>query len=379
MKFSCLSTELSVALLNTSKATAGRSPLAVTEGVLLEALEDKICIIGYNFEIAITTFIPAKVEENGKIVLCARLFTEIIKHIPDGVIDVKSDANLHFKITCNNMMFDIVGMESQDYPQLPEVATTDTIVVNAEKFKDVVNKTIYAASTDESKLIYTGALINFKKNKMSMVALDGFRMAIKETEIKSSFKTEKSVVCPTRALQEVTRLIVDSEKDVLIDVADSHIMFRVNNYTIISKLLEGKFLDYEATITKQFSTKVTVKTQELIKSVERTAVMALNKLKALVVFKIENNKICMSCVNTTGTANDELICNVTGEPITISFNSRFLLEALHASNCEEVSLQFSGNLAPSIIKSAKEETDFLFLVLPIRNPNVDNNTDEKEI
>lgn len=373
MKFSCLSNELSSALLNTSKVVANRSTLEVMEGILLDVKSDSICVVGYNFDIAITTSISAKVEEVGKMVLSAKLFTEIIRRMPEGVIEFESMQDLHLKITCNNMEFDIVGMEAQTYPDLPVVATEHTINMNAEKFRDLVSKTIYAASTDETKLIYTGALINFKAQKIAMVALDGFRMAVKEVAIES--EVEASVICPSRSLQEVIRLITNADQEILIDVSNTYMMFRVNNYTIIAKLLEGRFLDYKATITKKFSTQIVVKTQEIIDSIERTAVVVQNKLKAPIMLGIEDKKLKMACRSTTGTASDEITCSTNGEQLVISFNSRLLLEALRAANCEEVSLNFSGSLTPAIIHSAAAEDDFLFLVLPVRNLNQDTESE----
>ncbi|MDR1353960.1 MAG: DNA polymerase III subunit beta [Oscillospiraceae bacterium] len=366
MKFSCLANELSIALQNASKVVAVRSTLAALEGLLLEVAEDQVCLVGYNFDIALTTTIDAKVNEPGKIVFGAKLLTEIMRRISDGIVHIET-TGLHIKITNNNSVFNIVGLEAQDYPELPVVSVDDTIVMDAEKFKNLVNKTIYAVSTDETRLIYTGALMNIEASTMTLVALDGFRLATKKEPIRNA--EQKSIICPGKSLQEVARLISAPNQDIFIDISKSYIMFRVNNYKVISKLLEGTFLDYETTIPKEFCTKIIVNTQDFIACIERASVVVQDKLKAPITLAVRDSRIHLSCEGAIGCATDELLCSVEGDDMTISFNSRLLLDALKACGTKEVCFDLSGNLSPVVLRAANDGADFLFLVLPVRTNN----------
>ncbi|MDR1260217.1 MAG: DNA polymerase III subunit beta [Oscillospiraceae bacterium] len=363
MKFSCLANDLATALQNTARVVAIRSSLSAVGGILLETTEDHVSLVGYNFDIAITAKIPAKIETPGRIVLGAKLLTDIMRHIPEGVVTAEVN-DLHFKITNNNLKFDIIGINAQEYPELPDVASQTEVILPAEKFKDLVNKTVYAASTDETKLTYTGALLKIEKEQMTIVALDGFRLA-KKTEIVNTKETI-SVICPSRSLQEVARLISHSNQEVFINIATNIIMFRIGDYKVISKLLEGTFLDYGATIPEEFGTHVVANTENLINCVERTSIVVQDKLKAPILLNVSTASICLNCEGPTGCASDELPCSVHGAELKIGFNSRLLLDALRACGTNEVSLKFSGNLSPVIIESADESNNFLFLVLPIR-------------
>ncbi|GHU86143.1 DNA polymerase III subunit beta [Clostridia bacterium] len=363
MKFSCLASELAIALQNASKVVAVRSSLAVIEGILLEATQDHVCLVGYNFDVAITTTIDAKVEAEGKIVLGAKLFTEIVRRIPDGALQVETQ-DLHLKITNNNSEFNIVGLEASEYPELPQVTAKSTITMDAEKFKNLVNKTIYAASADETKLLYTGVLVNVSGGLITMVALDGFRLATTKELI--NLAEEISIICPSKSLQEVARLVPSADQEIFIDISSNYAMFQTNNCKVISKLLEGRFLDYETTIPKEFKTRVVVKTQDFIASIERTSVIVQDKLKAPITLELRKMDMRLSCEGSTGWANDELPCSIEGEELSISFNSRLLLDALRVCGTEEVSLKFLGNLSPVVLEPATDEENFLFLVLPVR-------------
>jgi DNA polymerase-3 subunit beta len=363
MKFSCLADELAIALQNASKVVAAHSSLAVVEGILLEAAQDHVCLIGYNFDVAITTTIDAKVEAEGKIVLGAKLFTEIVRRIPGGVVQVETQ-DLHLKITNNNSEFNIVGLEASEYPELPQVAAKNTITMDAEKFKNLVNKTTYAASTDETKLLYTGVLINASGKSMTMVALDGFRLATKKETINPA--EEISIICPSKSLQEVARLVSYADPEIFIDISSSYAMFQTNNCKVISKLLEGKFLDYKTTIPTEFKTRIIVKTQDFIASIERTSVIVQDKLKAPITLELRKVSMHLSCEGSTGWANDELPCSIEGEELRISFNSRLLLEALRVCGTEEICLKFLSDTSPVVLEPANDEENFLFLVLPVR-------------
>ena len=366
MKISCLRTDLVSAVSNVSRAVSAKASIPALEGVLIKAYDSKLNISGYNLEIGITTDVEATVKEEGEIVLSARLFLDIVRRLPEEIVMIETDDRLVTYITCGKVDYQIVGMSSVEYPDLPTFQQTDGITVNAKVLRDMIRQTVYAVSDNNSKPIYTGSLFDISDGVLRIVAIDGFRMAIRSENVDSESKT--SFVVPGKTQLEVLKLITDDDENVEIIVGQRHITFKINSYMVISRLIEGTFLDYKSTIPTGEKTELVINTRMMIDSVERMSLLNSERIQSPVRCKFNDNEIRMSCASAVGRANDVISVPVIGESVEIGFNNRYMLEALKNTDTDEVKMVLNGAVSPIVIKPVKGDS-FLSIVVPVRLAN----------
>lgn len=366
MKISCLRTDLAEAVSNVSRAVSTKATIPALEGVLIKAYGDKLNISGYNLEIGITTDIEATIQNEGEIVVSAKLFLDIVRKLPEEVVFIETDDRMITYITCGQVDYQIVGMSSVEYPDLPSFEQTDGITVNEQVLRDMIRQTVYAVSENTAKPIYTGSLFEIENGIFKIVAVDGYRMAIRSENVDSDSNT--SFVVPGKTQQEVLKLLNGEEENVEIIIGMRHITFKVKNYRVISRLIEGTFLDYKTTIPKEEKTEVVINTRKIINSVERMSLLNNDRIQSPVRCKFADDEIKLSCASAVGRANDVIAVPVIGENVEIGFNNRYLLDALKNSDTDEIKLVLNGPLAPMIVKPVKGDC-FLSIVVPMRLAN----------
>mgnify|MGYP000022846899 CR=1 FL=1 len=366
MKISCLRTDLAEAVSNVSRAVSTKATIPALEGVLIKAYDGKLNISGYNLEIGITTDIEATIQNEGEIVVSAKLFLDIVRKLPEEIVFIETDDRMITYITCGQVDYQIVGMSSVEYPDLPSFEQTDGITVNEKILRDMIRQTVYAVSENTAKPIYTGSLFEIENGIFKIVAVDGYRMAIRSENVDSESNT--SFVVPGKTQQEVLKLLNEDEENVEIIIGMRHITFRVKNYRVISRLIEGTFLDYKTTIPKEEKTEVVINTRKIINSVERMSLLNNDRIQSPVRCKFSDDEIKLSCASAVGRANDVISVPVIGESVEIGFNNRYLLDALKNSDTDEIKLVLNGALAPMIVKPVKGDC-FLSIVVPMRLAN----------
>ena len=366
MKISCLRTDLVSALSNVSRAVSSKASIPALEGVLIKAYGDHLNISGYNLEIGITTDVEATVMKEGEIVLSARLFLDIARKLPQEIMTIETDDRMVTYITCGNVDYQIVGMSSVEYPDLPTFQQTDGITVNAKVLRDMIRQTVYAVSDNTAKPIYTGSLYEIADGVLRIVAIDGFRMAIRSEQVDSESNT--SFVVPGKTQLEVLKLLTDDDKNVDIIVGQRHIIFKINSYSVISRLIEGTFLDYKATVPATEKTELVLNTRMMIDSVERMSLLNSDRVQSPVRCKFKENEIRLSCASAVGRANDVISVPIIGESVEIGFNNRYMLEALKNTDTDEVKMVLNGPVSPIVIKPVKGDS-FLSIVVPVRLAN----------
>ncbi len=366
MKFSCLRTDLSNAVTNVSRAVSAKSSIPALEGILIKGYGEKINISGYDLEIGITTDIEATIQEQGEIVVGARLFSEIVRKLPEEIVCIETDERMVTYITSGQSSFQIIGMSSVEYPDLPVFESTDEIKISAKLLKDMIRQTVYAVSDNKAKPIYTGSLFELEENSLRIVAIDGYRMAVRQEEIECS--SNSKFVVPGKTQQEVLKLITEDDAEVEIIVGQRHIMFRVNSYSVISRLIEGTFLDYKTTIPTESKTEAVINTRILINAVERVSILNSEKIQSPVRCTMANDEIKLLCSTTVGRASDSISVSIIGDDVEIGFNNKYLLDALKNCETDEVKLILNGGLSPMIVKPVKGES-FIYLVVPMRLSN----------
>lgn len=361
MRFRCMRTDMSNAVSNVSRAVSAKATIPALEGVLIKAYNGNLEISGYDLEIGIVTQIEATVIEEGEIVVSARLFNDIIRKLPEEIVNIETDERLITYINSGAADYQIVGINSTEYPDLPNVDEINGMTVNAEILKNMIRQTVFATSDNMAKPIYTGSLFEIKGGIFRVVAVDGFRMAIRMENVDSDI--EAKFVVPAKTQNEILKLITDPKKDVTLTVGQCHIVFKVENYSIISRLLEGNFLDYK--MPESASTEFVINTRILASSVERMALLTNEKIQSPVRCSITADEIKLSCSTTVGRANDMIPASVVGNDVEIGFNNRYLLDALKNAETDEVRVMLNGSLQPMIIRPVTGDS-FTFLVVPMR-------------
>jgi len=367
MKFICNKTELSEAISNVSRAVSSKTTIPALEGIKIKVSPEKVELTGFNLEMGIRTTINASTNDNGEFVASARLFSEFTRRMSEDEVSVEVDEGLNVKVSCSTTECSFSAMSAEEYPDLPEVNTENTFTVKQKTLKSMINMTSYAAAVNENKPVLTGELFDIAEGWFNLVAIDGFRLAIR-TEPANTDETFSFIV-PKKALQELSTLIKDDEeKNCTICTNERHIIFRIDNIYLISRLLEGAFHKYKASIPTNYKTEVHVNKKELITSLERCSLIINEKNKSPIKCEVEDSTIKISCRSTLGKVNDKIKADISGDSLTIGFNYRLMLDALKASEGDMVRIRFGGAMKVIEILPSEGES-FIFLVMPIQLRN----------
>lgn len=366
MKINVLRTDLSEAVSNVSRAVSSKATIPALEGILIKAYGQKLSISGYDLEIGINTTIDATVQKTGEIVVSAKYFSEIVRKLPEEVVCIETDDRQITYITSGQAEYQIVGISSAEYPDLPTFEETESLDIKGEILRDMIRQTVYAVSDNTSKPIYTGSLFELSPKCFKIVAIDGYRMAIRQEAVDNELESE--FVVPGKTQQEVLKLIKDDDEIINISVGQRHIMFKIGKYSVISRLIEGTFLDYKSTIPKDSKTEVVVNTRKIISAVDRMSLLNGDKIQSPVRCLFANDEIHFSCTSSIGKANDVLSTSVIGDEVEIGFNNRYMLDALRNIDADEVKITLNGGLSPMIITPVKGDS-FISLVVPMRLTN----------
>lgn len=366
MKITCDKQKLNEAVLNIQRAVSSKSSVPALEGILIQAKENTVQLCGYDLELGITTYFECETEESGNTVLSAKLLGEIVRRLPAQTVTITTDEKQMTTIQSGETEYSIVGIPPQEYPELPTVGSDSTLKIQNSVLRSMIRQTLFAVAENDAKPIHTGSLFELEQNRLRLISVDGYRLAIREEPINCDLKT--TFVVPGKTLGEVLKLLGNDEDEVELQIDRRHILFSIQNYTVISRLLEGEFLDYRAAIPNECSTELKVSTQNFISSVERVSLLITDRLKSPVRCIFGENEIHISCSTAIGRANDRLDAQITGNSLEMGFNNRFLLDALRNSECDEVRIQLNGPLSPMRILP-REGNAFLFLVLPVRLKN----------
>ena len=365
MKFSCEKALLQRAIAVTSRAVAQKSSIPALEGLLLHA-DHELTVSGYNMQTGIRTKVSADVTEGGDIVLNARLFGDIIRRMPDDVVTFTSDAKQVVHLHCGDADFDIMGLSAADYPDLPLVEDAYCVSIQQKYLRSMIAETAFAVSTNESRPVHTGALFEITDKGLTMVAVDGFRLAIRRESLEKVEGGAFSFVTPGAALKEVQSICGETEDLASVTLGKRHILFEVGDTELICRRLEGEFLDYKNAIPRKNPIVLTAQTRDLIRSIDRVSVVISDKLKSPVRCVFGADRVYLSAKTGNGEAKD--VCPVAGDgnELEIGFNNRYLMDALRFAPADEVRIELNTGISPAIIVPTEGEENFLYMVLPVR-------------
>ena len=365
MKFSCEKHILLSAVTVCARAAAAKSPIPTLEGVLLEAGE-RLRVTGYDLKKGIYTTVEADVSEPGSIVLDAKLFSEMVRRMPDGMVTVSSEPDNSTLVSCGKSEFAFKGMDSGEYPELPSVDGLKSYKMKQGVLKGMINQTIFAISDNDSRPVYTGSLFEVEAGVLTMVSVDGYRLAIRREAIEGPEEHNEFIV-PGSALTDIERIsTAESEDDVNIYVGANHVSFTVGSTVVISRRLEGDFLNYRKAMPDTFKIHIKVGRSELLKVVDRVALIIDEKTKNPVRMTFNENFIDFLCNTPLGKAEDVCFAEGKGEGLEIGFNGKYLMDALKAAPADELDLCLNSNTSPCIIVPCDGSDKFKYMILPIR-------------
>lgn len=368
MKFFCNTKELSDACSNVMRAVSTKVTIPTIEGILIECGSGTLSLTGYDFEFGINTTITATVAEPGAIVINAKVLSDIIRKLPDGKVsfDVSGTS---VSIASGAAQYSITGIDADDYPELPSVSGGYPLFLNQALLQQMVGQTLFAVADNESsKPVHTGLKFELSLNQLRLIGVDGYRLAVRTQTVKYDGE-DISFIVPKKTIRELIKLIsTDEQKDISVSVGKRHIVFDVENYSIISRLLDGDFLDYNAAIPKTCTTTVLINTQDAIDCIERTLPVIENDKKNPIRCLFEGDEMRVSTVSALGRVVDYTHANINGARVEIGFNSRFLLDALRSADTDQVRLELNSAVSPAKVMPINDDS-FLFLVLPMRLKN----------
>lgn len=365
MKFTCSQSILSNAINTVQKAVSTKSTHPILKGILIEAHGKTIKMTGNDLSIGIECFFEAAISEEGSIVVSSRLFGEIIRKLPDSEIEIMVDEQNQVHIHCAKSKFNLLGQPSAEFPELPELGDSEVCDLDCDLFKNMIRQTLFATSQDESRPILTGCLIEIEQGQMTMVAIDGYRLALRNAAVNPN-ATGRAVI-PGKTLSEVGKIISTlSEEDVIrLAFTDKHILFEVGAVRVISRLLEGEFIKYGQIIPKDNKTKVIVKTSQILDSIERASLLARESKNSSIKLSVKKDSIFITSNVEIGSADEEVEIQLEGPELEIGFNPKYLVDALKVMDSEEIHLEFSTSVSPCIMRPA-DHLNYTYLVLPVR-------------
>ena len=362
IKFSCEKVFLQNAIAVTSRAVAQKSSIPALEGLLIHA-DQQLTISGYNMQTGIRTNVFANVVEGGNIVLNARLFGDIIRRMPDDMITFTADEKMMVHVSCGDADFDILGLSAADYPDLPEVEDEYAVSMQQKVLRSMIEEVAFAVSTNESRPVHTGALFEIADMSLSMVAVDGFRLAFRREKLEKLEGGAFSFVCPGSALSEVKSICGDTEDLVTVTLGKRHILFEIGDTQLICRRLEGEFLDYKNAIPRKNPIQIVAETKALIEHRPRVR-GNLDKLKSPVRCLFDHDKVMLSAKTGNGEAKD--VCRVSGDgdKLEIGFNNRYLMEALRYAPADKVKIELNtGSPLPLSSLWRARRTSFIWYCL----------------
>ena len=366
MEFKCDLNNLKTIANNVSLAINLKSTtIPILEGILLECSNNELKLTGYDLSLGIIKTLKVDQKQEGKIVLKAQLLVEILRKLDGETVEFKTDKKLITTIKSETTEYKIASIKAENYPKIPEINNENKILIKDKILKDAIFKTLFAVSINTTQNpILCGSLFTIEKNKLTLVSVDGYRVAISNSKIENETINENFVIS-SKTLNEILKLLNDDENSITtIEIGKTHVTFKINEYYVITRLLQGSFLDYKSAIPKTYKTQIEINPKILEFSLLKVSVMVTQNIS--VIMKILEDSLYIECESTLGKVEDILKPKIEGEVLEeIAFNNRFMLDALKHCQIEKIKVSFNGPIMPIKIEPP-EGDEFLYLVLPVR-------------
>ena len=369
MRMICDKDKMLKAINSVTKAVASKTTMPILEGILIQTNDNNVKLTTYDLEIGIEYIIEANVEEQGATVVNAIMFSEIIRKLPDTEIKIYLNENNLLVIECEGSLYKLATMNPNEFPELPQINIENSIELEQNTLKEMIRKTLFAVSNEENRPIFTGCLFEVTDNKLNLVAVDGFRLAWKGKYLQDRTNNFSAVI-PGRTLNEINKILLDSFDPIKIGIAKNQALFEMENCKIVTRLLDGEFLNYSSVIPEMWETRIRVNKNNMQNCFERISLISSSSIekekKYPVKVSIEIGKVIISCTNQTGDAKEEMYVSTEGKNLEAGFNPKYFLDAFRAIDDEEVFIDFGTSVSPCIIRPVDSAGDYIYMILPIR-------------
>ena len=363
MKIICTKSNLAKGVGIVSKAVPSKTTMPILECILIDATASMIKLTANDMELGIETIIEGDIVQPGMIALDAKIFSEIVRKLPDSEIVITTDDNDQTLITCEKAKFQIAGKSGSDFAYLPYIEKNESILVLQYTLKEVIRQTIFSIADTESNKLMTGELFEVEDHILKVVSLDGHRISIRKIELKASYD-HKKVVVPGKTLMEISKILSgDAESEVQIYFAENHSVFEFDQTVVVSRLIEGEYFRIEQMLSSDYETKVHINKKELLNCIDRATLLVKEGDKRPIIIQIGDDTMELKIQSQLGSMDEEIFITKEGKDLLIGFNPKFLIDALRVIDDEEVTLYFMNSKAPCFIKDEKET--YVYLILPV--------------
>ena len=363
MKLICSKANLLKGVNIVSKAVPTRTTMNILECILIDASTDEIKFTANDMELGIETKIEGEIVEHGIIALDAKIFSEIVRKLPDNEVTIETDNSFQTMITCEKAKFNIIGKSGEDFSYLPYVERTDSITVSQFTLKEVIRQTIFSIADNDNNKLMTGELLEISENQLKVVSLDGHRISIRNINLKDNYEYKK-VVVPGKTLNEISKILPGSaDEEVVLYITDNHIIFEFDQTTVVSRLIEGEYFRIEQMLSSDYETKVRINKKELLDCIDRATLLIKEGEKKPIIMNVVEGHMELKINSFIGSMNEDIDIDKEGKDILIGFNPKFFIDALRVIDEEEVTLYMVNPKAPCFIKD--DEESYIYLILPV--------------
>lgn len=363
MKLICSKSNLQKGVNIVSKAVPSKTTMSILECILIDASANEIKFTANDMELGIETKIEGEILQKGIIAVDAKVFSEIVRKLPDNDVTIESSSNYQISITCEKAHFAISGKSGEDFSRLPYVEKTDFISLSQYTLKEVIRQTIFSIADNDNNKLMTGELFEIHDNEFKVVSLDGHRISIRNIELKDSYP-DKKVVIPGKSLQEISKILSgETEDEVHIFFTGNHIVFEFDTTTIVSRLIEGEYFKINQMLSSDYETKFVINKRELLSCIDRATLLVKEGDKKPIIFTIRDGNMEIRINSQLGSMKEEIDIEKEGKDIIIGFNPKFLIDALRVIDDENVTIYMVNPKAPCFIRD--EEQKYIYLILPV--------------
>lgn len=363
MQIICKKSDLLNSVSIALKAVSSKTTLPILECIVIESYNDTIKLISNDQELGIETIVTGQIVTPGAIAINAKIFSDIIRNLPDNEVTITTNENLMANIKCEKSNFNLMGKSAEEFPALPQVEMSKSVRISDYALKEIIHQTIFSVSDNESNKIMTGELFQISGDTFKVVSLDGHRISIRKIKLHDSYEDIRAIV-PGKTLNEISKILSgEMDKIVSIYFTDKHILFAFDNTTVLSRLIEGEYYKIEQMLSDNYVTKVNVNNKEFLSSIVRASLMIKDADKTPIVLNFTDNNMQLNINSTVGSMKEDLDISKEGKDIMIGFNPKFLMDALRVIEDETVDIYLFNPKAPCFIKDKEE--NYIYLILPI--------------
>lgn len=367
MKIQCQKSDLLNGVNIVLKAVPVKSTMPILECVIIEVTDDGIKLIANDMELAIETIIKGSILEKGVVALNAKIFSEIVRRLPENEVSIKTDENYITEIICEKAKFSISGRSGEEFPSLPKIEKENAVELSQFTLKEIIRQTVFSISDNESNKIMTGELFEIKKNELRVISLDGHRISIRKIYMKEDYEDRK-VIVPGKTLNEISKILSgEASATVKIFFTDKHALFEFDRTVVLTRLIEGEYYRIDQMLSSDYETKVTINKKELQNCIERASLLIRETDKKPIIIDIKDSNFELKINTAIGSMNEDIDITLEGKDIIIGFNPKFLLDALRVIDDESVDIYLINAKAPCFIRD--KEQSYIYLILPV-NINV---------